>query len=103
MCGWGDTLKTTWTSSNNVQHSYDLSVDFDGLNFFPEYWVSLDNWDNIKEAGSWDVHGQELFYDTTGPYDTSFTVVPEPISSILFVAGGTFLAGRRYKKRMKKA
>lgn len=65
-------------------------------------WNSLDNWDIHKQAGEWSVVTIWRNPGSGGSrLKTSFTVTPEPVSSILFLSGGAVLAIRRYWKRKK--
>jgi len=68
-------------------------------------WNSLDNWDIHKQAGEWSVVTIWRNPGSGGSrFKTSFTVtpvVPEPVSSILFLSGGAVLIARRYWKRKK--
>ncbi len=72
-----------------------------------EIWLSPGNyWDKIKEEGTWKIkaHFTSPFSSPHSGHETAgFTVasaiVPEPVSSILFIAGGAVLACRRYLKK----
>lgn len=82
-----------------------------------EIWVSLDdavsgitpkNWNDIAEVGIWNV---SAIYSgiSLGPVpqfdsyvgSTSFTVTPEPLSSLLFITGAAVFGGRLYWKKRK--
>ena len=68
-------------------------------------WDSLDNWDSYKKVGEWKV--KTTWWNPTlwsgkegwGRHKVNFTVTPEPVSSVLFLIGGAFLATFRYRKR----
>lgn len=80
-----------------------------------EYWFSLDSgvdslgnsvsWADIRETGEWDINASYVYAGrrmNSGEGSTSFTVTPEPVSSVLFIAGSAVLAGRRYWNKTQK-
>jgi hypothetical protein len=101
------------------QPGYDPRADFDGTNQVnikdlnilkrnyakksdPDTWLSLDDWDDVKKLGEWNVNAAYFYPNRdSGTGKTDFTVTPEPISTILFCAGGITLVGRYHWKRRK--
>ena len=91
---------------------WPVSLEFDKLTDFSgdslNIWQAPKNWDNHREIGEWNVRAtwwNPSFCSDKGGWGTSkvnFTVTPEPLSSILFLIGGTALVARRYLKRKKK-
>lgn len=86
--GW----TTNFTDTYSTGTGYDIAAgrSLSGFAFTVDYQAGDISYDAYLST----TNGNEQISGTTA-------LVPEPVSSILFVTGGTLLAGRRYLRRNK--
>lgn len=85
-----DGAYTNWTLDNPS----DTGRGQDYLAFFPSYHAN-NKWDDFG------LPDYNHLVSSMVEWNYNPTVVPEPISSILFIIGGAVLAGRKYLRRRK--
>jgi len=102
--GWSVTGSFWETPEDEYFFSGTSSSDLDR-------WVSGDDlvnqaqnsvaWLNIRKVGEWYINATYLNAPSGASNfaSTSFTVTPEPVSSVLFLVGGASLAAFRYRKK----
>jgi len=90
LIGTDTFAKGIWNTFTKVGNKYFLNTSTTGI------------WDTIKQSGNWKVEG---WGDTqTLPHQTAlFSLVPEPISTTLFLLGGGVLGLHMYRRKKKAA
>lgn len=69
-----------------------------------QLWHGLDNWFDLRKSGDWTVRADYSYgtgVGSTGTVNFKVNPAPEPISSALFLLGGTVLAVRQYRKKKR--
>jgi hypothetical protein len=111
--GSGDVTLTFWDSPTNTMYYTKTLTSWNQS----QLWVSLDDgysdaaltnaidWIDVRELGDWAIN-VDFTTDPGSKYNektvsgvTGFTVVPEPVSSTLFIVGAATLGYRRFRKK----
>ena len=86
-----------WTDPNGNKYKIFDAFSTDDI------WLSPLNWSTIKKLGEWTITAvSHLDSGTVNQGRLSFTVTPEPVSSLLFILGGGALAGTKLMRSRKK-
>ncbi len=103
-----------WTNSNaNTYGSYKTTPksntetefwhNFNDFDFIDEA-DEIKTWSDVKRIGTWDLSATySAPGKPSGTYGYTFNIVPEPISSVLFMLGGATLGLKIYRTRKKRA
>ena len=94
-------IQTSWNYDGELQDFFSMVVQKGTT----EVWYSADDWDSMQALGTWCVVAQ---YDANSPFTSGkgtakFTVTPEPVSSVLFLAGSATLGFRHFRKKRMNA
>ncbi len=92
---WEGINSTAWIDAFSTDTIYDIASgsSLDGFSFKTNYQAG-----NITYTAYFDDHAEHI----SSISGTTALLVPEPVSFIFFIAGGVFLAGRRYLRRQRK-
>lgn len=103
----GNTTVTLFQWSSPVRTYYMTPYNDAGSWYSFESFIFTNNsnnysWNDIESIGNWDIAlNYERKNGDIGSLSTQFTMVPEPISSVLFLLGGAGLALRQSRKKKK--
>lgn len=90
----------TYLAANVFSGVFQDNVSFGDLAFRKQGTDTIFSWDAIKDYGWWDINATYNKFDgSVMTSNSAFNVVPEPVSSALFLIGGGAIALFRRNRR----